>query len=214
MENINKIIGENISKHRKQLDLTQLEFAERLNYSDKAVSKWERGESIPDVATLMKICEMFQISMNELCYKNDTKKSNIVLSNKKLKHFYITSLSVGLCWLLATIVFTCLLVFAPTLKGKWLSFIYALPVSGIVLIVMNNKWGKKIYNLFFVSLIIWGSLLSICLTANMPSINWLYLIGIPLEILTIIWYLFKSKIIEKLHGLKKYKQSKNQISNQ
>lgn len=214
MENINKIIGGNISKYRKQLDLTQVEFAERLNYSDKAVSKWERGESIPDVATLIKICEMFGISMNELCYENKTKKSNIVMPSKKLKHFYITLLSVGLCWLLATIVFTCLLVFAPTLYGKWLAFIYALPVSGIVLIVMNNRWGKKIYNLFFVSLIIWGSLLAVCLTANTPSINWLYLIGIPLEILTIIWYLFKSKIIEKLHGLKKYKQSKNQTNNQ
>ena len=209
-ENINKIIGENISKYRKQLDLTQIEFAEQLNYTDKAISKWERGESIPDVKVLLQICDIFGISMNDLCYEKNTVKTEIMVPSKKLKRFYISILSVGLCWLVATIAFTMLLVFAPAISKKWLTFIYAIPVSGIILTVLNSKWGKRIWNCLFVSIIIWGVLLSICLSIDSSTINWLYLIGIPLELLTIIWFFFKAKLIEKLHNLKKYRKNKNQ----
>ena len=59
-------IGRNIAAHRKRCRLTQAELAQRLNYSDKAISKWERGESMPDVTTLVLLAEQFQITVNEL----------------------------------------------------------------------------------------------------------------------------------------------------
>ena len=207
-QSVNQIVGENIAKYRKQMDMTQVELAEHLNYSDKAVSKWERGESIPDIDVLLQICDIFSISMNDLCYQKKVETANQIISSKKLKHTYVILLSVGLCWLVATIVFTLLLIFANGLEGKWLAFIYAIPISGIVLVVLNSKWGKRFWNTIYVSIVVWGTLLSICLTINSPSINWLYLIGIPLEILTIIWFLFKSKIIEKIHNIRIYKKRK------
>lgn len=205
---VNQIVGENIAKYRKQMDMTQIELAEHLNYSDKAVSKWERGESIPDIDVLLQICDIFSISMNDLCYQKKVETTNQIISSKKLKHTYVSLLSVGLCWLVATIVFTLLLIFANELDGKWLAFIYAIPISGIVLVVLNSKWGKRFWNTIYVSIVVWGTLLSICLTINSSSINWLYLIGIPLEILTIIWFLFKSKIVEKIHNKRIYKKRK------
>ena len=147
MENTNKIIGDNISKFRKQLNLTQLELAEKLNYSDKAVSKWERGESVPDVATLMQIAEFFNVSINDLCYEVKEKKT-LPTSHRNIKHTYISVLSVGLCWLIATIVFTLLLLFAPEINMRWLAFIYAIPVSALLLVIFNSLWGKRIYTLF------------------------------------------------------------------
>ena len=59
-------IGTNIASHRKKNGLTQAGLAERLNYSDKAVSKWERGESVPDVITLVQLAEQFEISVEDL----------------------------------------------------------------------------------------------------------------------------------------------------
>ena len=59
-------IGSNIAAYRKQAGLTQAGLAEKLNYSDKAVSKWERGESVPDVMTLVQLAELFQIPVGEL----------------------------------------------------------------------------------------------------------------------------------------------------
>ena len=206
----NLIIGKNISKYRKSLNMTQAELAEKLNYSDKAISKWERGESVPDINVLIDIANFFNITLNELCYEQITYKSEIANETKKVRHMYIKILSLGLCWLVATIVFAMLLSFAPNLGRSWLTFIYAIPVSGIVLVVLNSLWGKRIYNAIYVSLIIWGVLLCVCLTANTENINWLFLIGIPLEMLTIVWYFFKSKIIEKVKVLRKYRNRNKQ----
>ena len=54
-QNVRSIIASNLTKYRKNLGLTQLELAEKLNYSDKTLSKWERGESIPDIVTLKQL---------------------------------------------------------------------------------------------------------------------------------------------------------------
>ena len=179
-------ISLNITKYRKSLGITQLELAEKLNYSDKAISKWERGEALPDVKTLMEICNIFGITLNDLCYSVSHKKDAKINQSKKTKHFYITILSFGLCWLVATVIFSLLLIFFPNVEKKWLSFIFAIPVSAIVCLVLNTKWGKRIWNCLFVSMIFWGTMLCICLIVEIEQIKWLYLIGIPFQILTII----------------------------
>ena len=69
-------IGSNIAAYRKQAGLTQAGLAEKLNYSDKAVSKWERGESVPDVMTLVQLAELFQIPVGELLADPDALPGN------------------------------------------------------------------------------------------------------------------------------------------
>ena len=65
-EKLKKQLGANIVTFRKRIGLTQAKLAERLNYSDKAVSKWERGESMPDVLTLVQLAELFDTTVDEL----------------------------------------------------------------------------------------------------------------------------------------------------
>ena len=65
-EQVKARIGANIAYYRKQAGLTQVGLAEKLNYSDKAVSKWERGDSIPDVLTLMQIATLFGVKVDDL----------------------------------------------------------------------------------------------------------------------------------------------------
>ena len=65
-EKIKAQIGSNIATCRKSAGLTQAGLAEKLNYSDKAVSKWERGESVPDVLTLMQLSTLFGVSLDRL----------------------------------------------------------------------------------------------------------------------------------------------------
>ena len=125
-ENFKKLVAKNLSFYRKANKLTQLELAEKLNYSDKAISKWERGESLPDLYTLNVIAEFFGITINDLCSltKNDIK----VESKKSIKnttHLLITILSVVLVWFIGTIVFVSLHIAFPHLENNkfWLSFI-------------------------------------------------------------------------------------------
>ena len=86
-QDLKVVIGKNISEYRKAAGLSQLEFAEKLNYSDKAISKWERGDSLPDIIILKQIADMFNITVNDLIgYKNTKKKNAIskIMHNKVL----------------------------------------------------------------------------------------------------------------------------------
>ena len=66
MNDIKAIIAKNITDLRLAKGLTQLELAEQLHYSDKAVSKWERGESVPEISTLMAIADLFGVTLDHL----------------------------------------------------------------------------------------------------------------------------------------------------
>lgn len=74
MNNLKEIISKNITNLRKAEKLTQFEFASKLNYSDKAISKWERGESIPDVITIKQIADFFNVTVDYLLtqHSNET----------------------------------------------------------------------------------------------------------------------------------------------
>ena len=98
------IVAKNLIKYRKANNLTQLELAEKLNYSDKAVSKWERGESLPDVYMLQVIANMYNVTLNDLVSDECSEVKPVNTLNKKV----IMALSVGLTWLVAMIFFVIL----------------------------------------------------------------------------------------------------------
>ena len=198
-EDLKKIIGNNIAEYRKLMGLSQIEFAEKINYSDKAVSKWERGESLPDVVVLKQIADFFGITLNDLAGYN-AKKKKIMPSLKKLlqNKILVTLISVGLVWLVATIVFVVFKLLNIASGNAWLSFIYALPVSFIVCIVFTVVFfiKQKFSHLFlaiFESLFVWTLTLSICLSINFSDIWLILIIAIPVQVLIILWNLFKKK---------------------
>ena len=196
MENLNLIIAKNICEYRKKCKLTQSELANLLNFSDKSVSKWERGESIPDINVLMQICKIFGITINDLTSEHKSYKLSRLLKRNKI---LIPIISAGLVWLVATIIFVSLLIFAPQVPKKWLCFIYAIPLSSIVLLIFSWIWGKRWMRLIFESLITWTSLLCICLSVQ-KNVWYLMLIGIPVQILAILWYFMRRKKDAKIVG--------------
>lgn len=181
MENINNIIANNIKELRKAKKLTQSELAEKLNYSNKAVSRWESGEIIPDVVTLNKISEVFEIPLSSLFEEN--------VANKKVKKIYkmqmgnklaISLLSVLVVWFVATLVF----VYSQVSGGAnlWQSFAWAVPISCIVGIVFNSVWGKKIWNFVLVSVLCWSLIACVYITLLSYNIWPIFFVGIPTQI--------------------------------
>ena len=71
MDELRSIFAENVAALRRAAGMTQLQMAERLNYSDKAISKWERGESIPDVAMLKAVADLFSVPVDYLLERTD-----------------------------------------------------------------------------------------------------------------------------------------------
>ena len=71
-------IGKYIAEKRKALGLTQKQLAEKLNMSDKSVSKWERGICLPDVSIYMELCSILRISINEFLTGEDIGAENVI----------------------------------------------------------------------------------------------------------------------------------------
>lgn len=199
-EKLKSNIGSNIAAYRKRADLTQAGLAERLNYSDKAVSKWERGESIPDVLTMIQLAEQFDITVNDLLIdpnelpgnpgrleKAMTQVSEKALNRKANKNV-VLALSSTLVWFVALLVFVLFSSF--DIPYSWLAFFYAVPVNAIVLLSLRSAWRDFRWNRVLVSVIMWGALFSlhisldIFLRFNMWRI---YLLGIPGELSIFLW---------------------------
>ena len=83
-------IGRFIAERRKQENLTQMQLAEKLNITDRAVSKWETGKSLPDSSIMLELCDILGISVNELLNgekidmeNNNEKNEQLLLEMKK-----------------------------------------------------------------------------------------------------------------------------------
>ena len=196
-------IGANIAAYRKQAGLTQAGLAEKLNYSDKAISKWERGESVPDVLTLMQLANQFDITVNDLLVDPEAlpgnpgtlEKAMTQVSEKALKRKanknVILALSSTLVWFVALFAFVVLSSFDFLEKYSCLLFFYAFPANAIVLLSLRSAWHDFRWNKALISAIVWGSLLSIYVTLNavMGIYFWkIFLLGIPGQIAIFLWF--------------------------
>ena len=194
-------IGSNIASYRKRANLTQAGLAEKLNYSDKAVSKWERGESVPDVITLVQLASQFDITVNDLLADpnalpdnlNTLEKAMAQVSEKTLKRKanknIILALSSILVWFVALLVFVVLS--SLSIPNSGLAFLYAVPVNAIVLLSLRSAWHDFRWNRILISVMMWGILACIHMTLllflrfNMWK---LYLLGLPGQAAILLWF--------------------------
>ena len=187
-EEIKKNFSENLISLRKTNNLTQLQLAEKLNYSDKAVSKWEVGSVLPDIETLCRISEYFGITVNDLIYKKKEKFSQRFFKN----HLFITLLSSGLVWFLASILYF-ILEEGTNIIRPWLTFIVALPISFIVLVIFTSLWFKKIWLILSISGLFWSLLTAVYLCIFRFDLWFIFIIGVVGQVLITLWGLYPTQ---------------------
>lgn len=195
MDELKETISKNLVQLRTQAHLTQLQLAEMLNYSDKAVSKWERGEAIPDLRVLIQLAKIYNITVDDIISPASAEKIVKPKLNTGTKRILITLLSVGLVWFIATVIFM-VLFFVPATEGyAYLSFIVAPFVSSIVLTVFSAKWGNRITNTVACSLILWTFVLIfhifVITFTDFTKIYILYIVASVFEVLIILWFTFR-----------------------
>ena len=213
-EKLKNQIGTNIALYRKRAGLTQAGLAEKLNYSDKAVSKWERGESIPDVLILMQLAEQFEIGVSDLLedpnalpeettrFQHAMEQVSEKALKRKANKNIILGLSSILVWFVALFVYV--IVSSFDIPYSWLAFFYAVPANCIVLLSLRSAWHDFRWNRGLISGIMWGALTSIHMTLlTLLSFNmWkIYLLGILGELAIILWFqMFRPSHKENLNG--------------
>ncbi|MCI8327418.1 MAG: helix-turn-helix domain-containing protein [Lachnospiraceae bacterium] len=142
--------GKYIAEKRKQLGMTQKELAEKIGLTDKAVSKWERGKSIPDSSLFEELCKIFQISLNEFlsgedlekeCYPDKAEENMKVLI--KEKHIQKKSSRIVIVGLITGFLLIMLGLYAALLNAegfgaiaRFIDFPSFLFLLGIVLVIL------------------------------------------------------------------------------
>ena len=212
MENVNEInkkIAHNLTYYRKRAGLTQAELAEKINYSDKSISKWEQGNGVPDIYILMHLAQLYHVTVNDLIGEDSEEKAKKYKAHTKGLHLLIMLLSSGIVWLIATCAFVALQLLKPGFDW-WMIFIYAVAINAVLLIVYASIWKYRLLNFICVTVLIWGSLVCLYLTSRLISIEmgndysalWLvFIMGIPLQVLEVLWVFFRS--LFKTHKARK-----------
>lgn len=186
MEDYRKIIANNICELRKEKKMTQSELAEKLHYSDKAISRWERGDTMPSIEILCSLCELFNVELNYLVSNNEVDKKKAKKSKADIgNRVTIMLLAISIVWLLAT----CIYVYTGIQNGRapWIVFIWAIPFTAIVADVFNVIWGKKIYSIITRSIFIWSLLTSFYIQFLSYNIWLIFLLGLPMQVCIILW---------------------------
>ena len=213
-EKLKKQIGANIAAYRKRLGLTQAGLAEKLNYTDKAVSKWERAESVPDVLTLAALAEVLGITVNDLLTDpNELPEETGAVQQamervvektlkRKADKKIILGLSSILVWSVALFVYV--VVSSLDIPNSWLAFFYAVPANAIVLLSLRSEWQDFRWNRALISAIMWGTIASVYATLLVLG-GWnvwrIFLLGIPGQAAILLWFrLFRSVKKEEQNG--------------
>ncbi len=193
MQELKFIIAKNIQALRQEKGMTQAELADKLNYSDKSVSKWERGESLPDVIVLKGIADLFGVSLDYLTENEHGGKTGLsreaVNKKKKRNYYIITATSIFLVVIFATLLYIILAMVFPGKAYPWLCYAYAVPAAMIVWLVFNSVWFNPHRNFAIVSLMVWSLLAALYLTFSMQGFQiWpILLLGIPIQVIIWMW---------------------------
>lgn len=193
MKDIKQTIANNLIALRKKNNLTQNELAEKINYSDNAISRWEHAEVTPSIETLQQIADVFNVPLTSLIEDNAVKTAEKNDRVQMVNKLAIILISVSLVWLLATIIFVCAqLIFDYTF---WKIFLWSIPTVSLVMYPFHKYWGRHYYKFTILSVFLWTLLVAIYVQFYYLT-HWLWLIfiiGVPIQIALAIWAFVKPK---------------------
>jgi len=209
--NFRHIVAKNLVYYRKLNKLTQVQLAEKINYSDKAVSKWETGESLPDVEILKVIANLYGIKLDALVSDYDEMSKKVVIFYN-INKIIVPLISVTIVFLVASLLYVSFnwwnvpFIEINNIPFYELFYLFAIPISLIILLVFSVKWWGYIGNTVIISLLIWTLVLAIFFTIdNVSSFNiqseLIFIVAGILQIATIIWFLIRP--ILKIFSIKK-----------
>ena len=172
-------IASNLIRLRLAAGMTQAELGEKLNYSDKSISKWERGDVTTDVFVLMQIADIFGVDVDYLLKPHN--EIEPVIYNKPVNTATYTTNMITLVtvlgiWTVALFVFVILWICDMVV---WLVFVYAVPVSLVTLLVLNSVWNGGRKNRFIIAALVLSIIGTVYLTFLSRNLWQLWLLAVP-----------------------------------
>ncbi len=201
------IVAQNIYYLRTVNHMTQYELGQKLNYSDKAISKWERGDGVPDAYILTKISELFGVSVDYILTEHSEQDKRVDTKPARVAKQTIMNISVISVFVLALLAF---IIIALTFDVYyWQVFVYAVPIATICAIVFSSVWERARGVLAYTSILLWSLLATIYVAIGNYSYWLIFVLGIPLQ--AIVFLVLRLKItITVTKKLPKQKEEENQ----
>lgn len=191
-DEIRSNVSKNLTILRKAHGLTQAQFGEMFAFSDKTISKWESGASIPDVATLAQIASKFNVTLDELVKSEPIQEEETTVAKTKFnfsvfQRVVILVLSIAIFWAVAGLTY----IFIQEVfhKNLWPIFLWAIPLSSICVEFTNKRYFKNVFiKIATESVTIWSVLIAFYYSFMKFDISFMpiFFLGIPLEIIAIL----------------------------
>ncbi|MBO4626989.1 MAG: helix-turn-helix transcriptional regulator [Lachnospiraceae bacterium] len=205
MENVKAIVSQNLLRLRKENNFTQAELARRINYSDKAISRWEAGEVVPDLETIYALSEVFGVPVSQITEARSEEAdegSGHEISRKILSQIFLC------CeiWFILTALFVYLKISRQT--TIWQLFVWAVPCCMLVLWIYNRKERANLLLFIYSTIFVWS--FTTCIYLHLIESNpwYVFFLGLPAQGLLIIRYLFNYK--QNLKGIRLTRRSGKQ----
>ena len=189
IDEIKTNIADNLTSLRQSFGMTQAQLAEKIHYSDKAISKWERAESVPDVAILKQLADLFGVSVDWLIAPHGGDVPVPEGTSRRHNQLLISLLSAVGVLFIAALVFAVL--WSVGVPQAWLVFLWAVPLAATDLLIFNAIWGVYRRNFIFISVMIWTFLTALYVTLGVLLGAWglwyLFFFGVLLQCATVFW---------------------------
>lgn len=197
MEDLKLIFARNLVALRRKEKLTQAEFAEKINYSDKAVSKWERAESVPDVTVLVSIARFFGVTLDFLVteHENTVSAAEELQPHKGVTRNRLITYAIVMFGMLLVemVVFFSIGASVPSIGERILyCLVFPLPLAAVVSVVLCSVWDKKFFTFLSVSALVWAVIADAFLIVRIAfaPFPWIFLIGFPAEFIVALSFGF------------------------
>lgn len=181
MKGVREIIRNNLIRLRKRAGFTQVELAKKINFSDKAISRWENGEVIPDVETLQSLAEIYGVPLTFLMEEHEEDLKTIKLSQNQIM---MQALTICIIWTFVTVLFVYLRI--NYLYNFWQAFIWAVPLTALCLLEFNKKWSGILFKTILRSIFSWTLIAAIYLQLLQYEFWLIFIIGIPVQATIIV----------------------------
>lgn len=197
LKEFKEVVAQNIYYLRSENHLTQYELGEKLNYSDKAISKWERAEGVPDAYTLTKMSELFGVTVDYMLTPHSEQDKKVETKPiKKVKRTISNIVAAGII-AIALLVFVIIAILTDYTEFHWQVFVYALTLATIAKIVFASIWDRARGVFLFSSVLVWLLLATVYVslgTFGMWNLWIIFILGIPLQIIVILAFRIKITI--------------------
>lgn len=192
MDECRAAVAANLTRLRTAAGLTQSELGDKLNYSDKSVSKWERGDAAPDVFVMKQIADIYGVTVDYLLQPHEENEGIPAPAGEDADYStaIITTVSILGIWTVALLIFVIL-----WLTGSivWQIFVYAIPISLITLLVLHSIWRGGRWNQYIIAALVLSVILTVYLSLLQSNPWQLFLLAIPAELVVFLSFRIKRR---------------------